>query len=153
MLINVKPKNRQKRATVTTARVRSSLQNLVDGQLENIGKWMKQTAEGVPKVDANGNVIRDNQGSVVFVNRPDPAAAVKLVSELAEYVVPKLSRADVAVAARVEHDFDPKTASTEQLQQRLLESLGLIQPADEGAIIDVTPEPVPVTPDWLKSND
>jgi hypothetical protein len=122
MLIDVKPKRRMSRATVNSARIRGHLQALVDGQTANIGQWLKQTAEGIVKVDVDGNPVRDSQGSVVYVNKPDPGGAVKLVSELAEYVIPKLSRSEVS--ATVEH-LPIDQQSSLALQQRVLESLGL----------------------------
>lgn len=124
MLINLNRKGRAGRPTVSTAKVRNALQNLVDGQLENIDAWLHQVADGTPKVDQDGKPIRDKQGSLIFVVRPDPASAVKIISDLAEYVVPKLSRSDVALVAQVEN-VSLDHMSTEQLQHRLLIALGI----------------------------
>jgi hypothetical protein len=125
MLLNVNRKGRVGRPTVSTAKIRNALQNLVDGQLGNIDSWLNQVANGTPKVNQDGEPIRDNQGSLVFVVRPDPASAVKIISDLAEYVVPKLSRSDVAVVAKVETVNDLNSMSTLELQHRLLVALGI----------------------------
>ncbi len=152
MLIEAKPAGRAKKASLRSREIRASLQALVDGQTEHLGEWIRQTAQGIPQTDSNGNVKTDSNGCTIWLNKPNPEAAVKLVSDLAEYVVPKLSRADVAVAARVEHQhLEPGQMDANQLQRALLEQLGIGQQPIEGEIIDVTPEPVPAEmPDWLK---
>ena len=147
MLIDVKPRGRSKRGTVVTARVRASLQALVDNQIENIGDWLRQTATGLPKVDAEGKPIVDNQGSVVWVNKPDPATAVKLVNDLAEYVIPKLSRSEQSAVVRIEEGhLDVAAMTTEDLKRFVLRQAGV----DSIDALTVEAEPVP---DWMEPKD
>lgn len=114
--------------------------------------WLQDAANGIPKRDLKGEPLRDANGSIMWLVKPDPLGAFKAMADVMDYHLPRLTRQDVAVAARVEHrEFDPATANSEQLQQALLEQFGLLQQQPvEGEIIDVTPEPVPVVPDWLK---
>ena len=114
-------------------------------------EWLQQTAYGIPKVDAEGQLLRDAAGSVIWVNKPNPEAAIKAFSDICEYHIPKLSRADVAVVGRVEHrHLRPEEMDANQLQRALLEQFGLMQ-QPEGDVIDVEAVPVPANqPDWLK---
>ena len=124
MLIDV-PRRRNGRPTLTTAKVRGALQSLVEGQLENIDTWLRQTANGTPKVDRDGKIVRDKEGSVVYTVKPDPAQAVKLVADLAEFVIPRLSRSEATVVAQVEQVQRIEDVPTDVLKQRLMSSLGL----------------------------
>ena len=125
---------------------------MLDRNMPSVEGWLHSVADGLPKLNKEGEPLRDSQGSVVYVVKPDRVGAIKLLIDMADYVIPRLQRSDVAMVAKVETSFNPSTATAEQLQNKLLESLGLIQPAD---IIDVEPvEVVPANPpDWLKSND
>ena len=155
MLINVKRKNPITRPTLSTAKIRNALQSLVDGQVSNVDGWLREVAGGIPKVDAEGQPLRDAAGSIVWVNKPDPATAVKLIGDLAEFIIPKLSRSDVSMVGKVEHQhLEPGQMNAEQLQAELLRSLGIVQQPIEGEIIDVEAVPVRTdadeTPDWLR---
>lgn len=67
----------------------------VEQNLPRLDCWMQQVANGIPKVDMNCEPIRDTNGSVVYLVKPDPATAIKLVADICEYHLPKLSRQDV----------------------------------------------------------
>lgn len=153
MLVNVKPRGRVGRKSAINTNIRAGVQALVDGEIGNLRQWIEQTANGIPKVDTNGKPILDIEGSVVWVNRPDPAAAVKLVSELAEYAIPKLSRQDISVTGAIAH-LDGNELSPENLQKMSIDDLKRMavemmqqRPLD---VIDVVPtvvdEPLP---SWL----
>lgn len=143
MLLNVNRKGRVGRPSLSTAKVRSALQNLVDGQLENIDSWLKQVAAGTPKVNQDGEPLRDADGSLIFVVRPDPASAVKLINDLAEYVIPKLSRSEATVVAHVE-SVSPADMSTPELERRLMVALGLGADVLEAEYVEM-PEKAPQT--------
>ena len=57
--------------------------------------WLDKVANGIPKVDKEGNTLRDNAGSVIYLIKPDPLGALKIVGDLTEYHLPKLVRQDV----------------------------------------------------------
>ena len=71
--------------------------------------------------------MKASNGSTVWVVRPDPATALKITTDICEYHLPKLSRADVAVVAQVEHlhDLPIEQVPSAELRRRLLESLGM----------------------------
>jgi hypothetical protein len=147
MLIDVKPRGKIGRVAGTNARLRSSLQSLVDGEVANIRTWLHLAAQRIPKVNADGEVLRDNQGSVVWVNKPDPLGAIKTIAELAEFVVPKLSRTEATVAAKIEHGVDISSMNARELEARLLTALGL----NEGNVVDVEHVMVEPVPEWMKN--
>lgn len=66
---------------VTTA-FRETVQRLLDENAENVSRWLQSVADGDPE----NNV------------KPDPGKALDLMSKLAEYATPKLSRAELANA-------------------------------------------------------
>jgi hypothetical protein len=103
--------------------------------LPRLDSWLQQVANGLPKLNAQGEPLRDSEGSIIFVVRPDPQAAIKCVADICEYHIPKLSRAEVS--ATVEN-LPVDQRSTAQLQREILERLGLF----DGEIIDVEPLPV-----------
>lgn len=120
-----------------TSRARIAIGEFVNDNVDQMSDWLQRVANGLPKLNADGEVIRDSDGSVVWVNKPDAAGALKALADLAEYHLPKLSRAEVA--ATVEHT-DPALLSTEQLQRRLLVSLGLT--AEDAEILPSVPSSV-----------
>ncbi len=61
---------------VTTA-FRETVQRVLEGNSENVGRWLLMVAEG--HADA----------------KPDPGRALDLMSKLAEYAAPKLARTEV----------------------------------------------------------
>ena len=134
---------------------RRAIADFVESNIPRFNDWLALVANGIPKRDEQtGRVLVDSQGSIVYVVKPDPAQALKLVADVCEYHLPRLSRADVAVVGKVEHrHLEPDQMNAEQLQRALFEHLCIGQQEPEGEIIDVTPEPVAAeqkTPDWLK---
>ena len=146
----------------STAQARRAIADFVNENSENLSEWLQRVAYGIPKSDADGNVIRDAQGSIVYVLKPDPAAAIKAVADIAEYHLPKLQRSEQAIVARIERagQFDPGTMSSLELQQFL--AARLLDLDRHGMVIDVAPDPaqaeqveqVPADPlpDWLKAD-
>lgn len=61
-----------------TTEFRATINRLLEDNSENFAKWLKQTAEGIPEHDI----------------KPNPAKAMDIMSNLAEYAAPKLSRAE-----------------------------------------------------------
>ena len=78
-----------------TMEFKAIVQDLIDENKDNVKLWLKQTAEGVPErrhTDAEG-VQHISLGVA-----PDPAKATDLITKLAEYAAPKLSRQEVTGA-------------------------------------------------------
>jgi hypothetical protein len=105
-----------------TKQSREAIAQFVQMNLPRLDSWLQQVANGLPKLNAQGEPLRDGEGSIIFVVRPDPQAAIKCVADICEYHIPKLSRAEVS--ATLEH-LPVEQRSTEQLQRQVLESLGL----------------------------
>ena len=139
MLIDVERKSRTRKPSAVSMETRVSFQAIVDGHVNHVKTWIEQTATGIPKVDKNNNLITDGMGALIYEVKPDPATAVKLISDLAEYVLPKLSRSE---AVNVNLDAqDLRTLSIDQLlslkQELLVQSVVTIEQESE-------------TPEWLK---
>jgi hypothetical protein len=79
----------------TTRDSRAAIASFVDGNIPKFTRWLDQVSEGIPQYDGAGNVIVDERGSVVWLVKPDPLAAIKVVGDLTEYHLPKLSRQDI----------------------------------------------------------
>jgi hypothetical protein len=62
-----------------TKAFRDTVQRLLEDNSENVSKWLQSVADGDPE---NGV-------------KPDPGKALDLVSKLAEYAAPKLSRSEL----------------------------------------------------------
>ena len=77
---------------------RAAIASFVETNAPRFGQWLEQIADGIPKVDELGKVIRDDTGAVVWVVRPSPLDATKLVSDIMEFHLPKLSRQDLQVS-------------------------------------------------------
>ena len=112
-------------ANVTTREVRQAIANFVGGNTQRMDEWLAQLAYGIPKVNAKGDVIRDGDGAVVWVNRPAPGDALAAIGNLAEYFVPKLSRQEVEASVRHEMPKDVTAMSTDDLKRLVLHHLGV----------------------------
>lgn len=130
-----------------TKRAREAIGRFVDSTTPHLLEWMQQVAYGIPKVDTNGNIIRDADNAVVWVSKPNPEGAIKAFSDICEYHIPKLQRSDVQVAARVESVRTVENMSNAELAAALLEGLSGMQEVIEGEAVEVI-EP---TPEWLKN--
>jgi hypothetical protein len=79
-----------------TANTRKAIAEFIDYGSTRFLVWLEQVASGIPRVDEQGKVLRDLDGAVQWVNRPDPAQAFKLVESVIQYHVPKLASMDLA---------------------------------------------------------
>lgn len=70
-----------------TTAFREVVQALLDDNRENVGLWLKQTAEGSRNRKVGGKTIPGRP--------PDPAGAARLLAQLAEFAAPKLNRSEV----------------------------------------------------------
>lgn len=128
----------------STRSTRDALAKFVGKNIPRFGKWIEQVADGVPKTDSDGEPIRDDKGSVVYLVRPDPATAIKLVADICEYHLPKLSRAEVS---SVNVSASLGTLTIEQLMVMRADLLERSHGDSGAAEIDITPtEEVPA---WI----
>lgn len=133
------PKNNRSATNLS----RRAIADFVESNVPRFNRWLQKVADGVPKVDIAGDVVRDKDGSVVWVQKPDPLNAIKLVADICEYHLPKLSRQDLTVHT----GDDLRTIETDELV-RLRQNL--LQNAQNRAVIDVTPTIKEELPSWLK---
>lgn len=130
---------------------RKAIAEFVESSVPRFSGWLNQIAEGIPQCDKDGIPQTTQAGVPIYLVKPDPATAMKLVADICEYHLPKLSRSDVAMVAKVEHSAtDISGMNARELEARLMTALGL----NEGNIVDVEHvmvEAVPVPDaDWLK---
>jgi hypothetical protein len=115
--------------------------------------WLDKVANGIPKVDTAGNVLRDNAGSVIYLIKPDPLGALKIVGDLTEYHLPKLVRQDVSVTGAIA-TLDMGNVTQDEITQMSLADLKRLalelMVKQGGDVIDVQAEVVEVLPNWLK---
>jgi hypothetical protein len=84
-----------------TAYARTAIGDFVNDNADNLSEWLNRVAQGVPKITEDGKLIREADGSIAYLVKPDAATAIKIVSDICEYHLPKLSRQDVSVSGVV----------------------------------------------------
>lgn len=132
----------QRRKQALTSSARKAIAEFVNDNLDNMGDWLFRVANGMPKLDGDKKVIVDGEGSIVWLVKPDPATAIKCLSDICEYHLPKLSRSESTLVARVE-SVDAVELPSDELKRRLLVSLGL----DAEDAVEIEPQwlqPLPV---------
>ena len=122
----------------TRPNARRAIVEFCEKNLPKFDRWISEVAGGIPKLDENGNVIKDVEGSTVWVNRPDPAMALKIVNDACEYHIPKLSRAVVDI-----HSVSSQLGGLSTGAQVLLEM------SPESLLAHLTAKAEPL-PQWLR---
>ena len=84
-----------------TVNGRKAIANFVEMNIPKFNGWLEQIALGIPKVNQEGKPIMDEHGAVVWTVKPSPLDAMKIVADVAEYHLPKLSRQDVQISGAV----------------------------------------------------
>lgn len=87
---------------VSQNRIRSAMAELAHGNIENVNQWIQNVATG----------SYDSEGKCVV--RPDPATAVSLFMQLAEFSLPKLKAVAIDVRSS---DGSVKTLSRSDLEK------------------------------------
>lgn len=137
-------KTRSRAASRTTKQSRQAIAMFVEQNLPRLDCWMQQVANGIPKVNADCEPLRDMDGSIIYVIKPDPATAIKLVADICEYHLPKLSRSEQSSVVRVEQgELDVTSMSTEDLKRYVLRQAGV----DSLDVLTLNAEPLP---EWLE---
>jgi hypothetical protein len=83
--------------------VREAIAKLLESNVKNFSLWLASVAEGEkefePELDEDGMaIIGENgepQGTWSWIRRPEPATALKLAMDMAEYHIPKLARTEL----------------------------------------------------------
>jgi hypothetical protein len=77
-----------------TRDVREAITKVLSDNSENFGKWLTTVAEG------KKGKVKNGFGKVVdgWLVRPDPARAVEIAMNMAEYHIPKLARTEITGA-------------------------------------------------------
>lgn len=74
----------------TTIAVREAIARVLDGNAENLGRWLASVAEGEREPAEEGE-----KGEGSWLRKPDPGLALKLAMDMAEYHIPKLARTEI----------------------------------------------------------
>jgi hypothetical protein len=71
--------------------VREAIAKVLGDNTDNFGKWLTEVAEG------RRGKIKNGYGKVVdsWLIKPDPARAVEIAMNMAEYHIPKLARTEL----------------------------------------------------------
>jgi len=78
-------------ANKTTIAVREAIARVLDGNAENLGRWLASVAEGEREPPDEGA-----KGEGSWLRKPDPGLALKLAMDMAEYHIPKLARTEIS---------------------------------------------------------
>lgn len=78
----------------STRDVREAIAKVLGDNSENFGKWLTTVAEG------QKGKVKNGFGKVIdgWLVRPDPARAVEIAMNMAEYHIPKLARTELTGA-------------------------------------------------------
>jgi len=78
-----------------TASAREAIAVFVDGNAGRLQGWLDKIADGVPRRDAQGIHMVDQQGNTIWDIPPNPEKAFTLFQSVVEYHVPKLGRQEL----------------------------------------------------------
>ena len=81
-----------------TAAAREAIAMFVDGNAHRLQEWLDRVAQGVPRTDADGNQLHDDDGNPQWLVAPNPEKAFNLFQSVVEYHVPKLARSEMTGA-------------------------------------------------------
>lgn len=78
----------------STRDVREAIAKVLGDNADNFGTWLMQVANG------QRGKVRNGFGKVVdtWIHKPDPARAVEIAMNMAEYHIPKLARTELTGA-------------------------------------------------------
>lgn len=78
----------------STRDVREAIAKVLGDNSDNFGKWLTEVAEG------RKGRVKNGYGKIVdtWIIKPDPARAVEIAMNMAEYHIPKLARTELTGA-------------------------------------------------------
>lgn len=134
-------KNVRHRMSNRVRKARVAITRLAEQGAPQMLGWLQDAANGIPKRNLKGEPLRDSNGSIMWLVKPDPLGAFKAMSDVMDYHLPRLSRQDVDLQAKVEQQFDPQRMTTAELQTMVLNSLGILSTGEPVEPIDVEAQP------------
>lgn len=81
-----------------TRDARLAIAAFVDDNAGRMQEWLDKVAQGVPRVDAEGNQRHDDEGEPMWLVAPNPEKAFAMLRDVVEYHVPKLARSEMTGA-------------------------------------------------------
>ncbi len=81
-----------------TRAAREAIAAFVDDNADRMQEWLDKVANGVPRTDADGNQLYDDDGEPLWLTPPNPERAFNMLKDVVEYHVPKLARSEVTGA-------------------------------------------------------
>ena len=81
-----------------TAAAREAIAKFVDGNAHRLQDWLDRVANGVQRLDEEGNPMFDDEGNPQWLVPPNPEKAFNLFQSVVEYHVPKLARSEMTGA-------------------------------------------------------
>jgi hypothetical protein len=81
-----------------TRAAREAIAAFVDDNAPRMQEWLDKVAHGVPRVDAEGNQLHDEDGNPMWFHPPNPEKAFNMLRDVVEYHVPKLARSELTGA-------------------------------------------------------
>ena len=81
-----------------TRDARLAIAAFVDNNADRMQEWLDKVAQGVPRVDGDGNQRYDEDGEPLWLVPPNPEKAFAMLRDVVEYHVPKLARSEMTGA-------------------------------------------------------
>ena len=81
-----------------TRDARLAIAAFVDNNADRMQEWLDKVAQGVPRVDGDGNQRYDDEGEPMWLVPPNPEKAFAMLRDVVEYHVPKLARSEMTGA-------------------------------------------------------
>lgn len=81
-----------------TRDARLAIAAFVDNNADRMQEWLDKVAQGVPRVDGDGNQRYDDEGEPLWLVPPNPEKAFAMLRDVVEYHVPKLARSEMTGA-------------------------------------------------------
>ena len=81
-----------------TRAAREAIAAFVDNNADRMQEWLDAVAQGVPRTDADGNQLYNDDGEPMWITPPNPERAFNMLKDVVEYHVPKLARSEMTGA-------------------------------------------------------
>ena|ERR1700761_2393305 len=105
-----------------TSDFRATVTRLLERNDANVDRWLSEVGDGKQAVNKDGEALFGEYGEPIMEMKPNPAKALDILSSLAEYAAPKLSRTEVV--------GDPQTPLTLLVKEISGNSIGPVSDDD-----------------------
>lgn len=78
-----------------TRAAREAIAAFVDDNAHRMQEWLDKVANGVPRTNAEGQQLYDDDGEPLWLVQPNPEKAYNMLKDVVEYHVPKLARSEM----------------------------------------------------------